>query len=205
MNSPSRGISQWMPTPGVVVTFSSPRRPLAAVGQFGARGLQLHEHVMRGAKEQVALFGEDEAAGMTVEQRDRKLLLERGDLARHRRLRQPELFAGMGEAAGLGRGVKHLELVPVHVHKSVARSHVHSAAARSGRARRENAPPRAPPCSPTLPPSPPGDRFRRRRRRRRTRPAPRSRSNAARSRHSPTASSATGRRRARSPAHGRWR
>jgi len=55
-------------------------RPLAAVGQLGARRLQLHEHVMRGAKQQVALFGENEAARMAVEQRHRELLLQRADL-----------------------------------------------------------------------------------------------------------------------------
>jgi hypothetical protein len=44
-----------------------------------ARRLQLHEHVMRGAEQQVALFGEDQSAGMAVEQRDRKLLLQRAD------------------------------------------------------------------------------------------------------------------------------
>ena len=107
-------------------------RPLAAVGEFGARRLQLHEHIVRGAKQQVALFGQNQAARMAVEQRNRKLLLQRADLPRHRRLRQPELFAGMREASRFRRGVKHLQLVPIHVGKSVARSsHDHSAAARS--------------------------------------------------------------------------
>ena len=49
-----------------------------------ARRLQLHEDVMRGAEQQVALLGEDQAAGVAVEQRDRQLLLQRRDLARHR-------------------------------------------------------------------------------------------------------------------------
>ena len=40
-----------------------------------------HEHVMRGAEQQVALLGEDQAAGMAVEQRNRELLLQRRDLA----------------------------------------------------------------------------------------------------------------------------
>ena len=89
-------------------------RPLAAVGQLGARRFQLHEHFMRGAEEQLALLGEDQAARMAVEQRDPELLLERADLPRHRRLRQAELLARMGEAAGLGGGVEDLELVPIH-------------------------------------------------------------------------------------------
>ena len=89
-------------------------RPLAAVGELGARGLQLHEHFMRRAVEQLALFGEDQPARMAVEQRDRQLAFQRRDLARHRRLRQAEPLAGMGEAAGFRGGVEHLQLVPVH-------------------------------------------------------------------------------------------
>src|SRR5258708_32951094 len=72
------------------------------------------------------------AAGMAVEQRYRELLLQRADLPRNGRLRQPELFAGMREAARFRRRVKDLQLVPIHVGKSVAGScHDHSAAARS--------------------------------------------------------------------------
>jgi hypothetical protein len=87
---------------------------LAAVGQLGACRLELHEHVVGGALQQLALLGEDEPARMAVEQRDAELLLERGDLPRYRRLRQAELLARMGEAAGLGGCVEDLELVPIH-------------------------------------------------------------------------------------------
>ena len=52
-------------------------RPLAAVGELGARGLQLHEHFVRGAVEQFALLGEDQPARMAVEQRHGKLGFER--------------------------------------------------------------------------------------------------------------------------------
>ena len=121
-----------MPSAGGVCDLEIAARPLAAVGQFGARRLQLHEHVMRGAKQQVALLGEDEAARMAMEQRDRELLLQRADLARNRRLRQAKLLAGMREAARFRRRVKYFQLVPVHIGKSVASSsHDYSAAARS--------------------------------------------------------------------------
>ena len=107
-------------------------RPLAAVGEFRPRRLQLHEHIMRGAEQQVALFGEDETARMAMEQRHRELLLQRADLPRDGRLRQAELLAGMREAARFRRRVKHLQLVPIHIGKSVAgSSHDYSAAARS--------------------------------------------------------------------------
>ena len=90
-------------------------RPFAAVGELCARRFELHEHIVRGAIEQLALLGEDQAARVAVKQRDRKLLLERAHLPRHRRLRQAKLLARVGEASGFRRGVKHLELVPVHV------------------------------------------------------------------------------------------
>ena len=112
-------------------------RLVARVGELGARRLQLHEHFVRGAIEQLALLGEDQPARMTMKQRRRKLLLQRAHLARHRRLRQPELLPRMGEAAGLGGGVENLQLVPVHVACALARLPFHSAAARvSARAAR---------------------------------------------------------------------
>jgi hypothetical protein len=88
--------------------------PLAAVGQPGAGGFELHRDVMRGAVKQFALLGEDKAAGMAMEQRNRELLLQCTHLAGNRRLRQAELRAGMGETAGFGGGVENLEFIPVH-------------------------------------------------------------------------------------------
>ena len=114
MNSPSRGVSQWMPMPGVVVTFRSPLGRSRLSVSLARADFELHEHVVGGAKQQVALLGQDQPARMAVKQRHRELLLERADLARHRRLREPELLAGVGEAAGFGGGVKDFELVPVH-------------------------------------------------------------------------------------------
>ena len=91
-----------------------PVRLLAAVGELGARRFELHQHVVRGAIEQLALLGQDEPARVAMEQRHRELLLQRADLPRHGRLREAELLTRMGEAARLGGGMKNLELVPVH-------------------------------------------------------------------------------------------
>src|SRR5262249_35697242 len=102
-------------------------RPLAAVGQLGARRFELHEHVVRRVMEELALLGQNEPARMAVEQRNAELLLERRHLPRHRRLSQAELPAGPGEAAGLGGGMETLELVPVHGHLCT-RQGLHSAA-----------------------------------------------------------------------------
>src|SRR6185312_14229330 len=55
-----------------------------------------------------------------VEERDAQALLERADLPADRRLAQIERLAGMREAAGIGNGVKHPELVPVHASLSFA-------------------------------------------------------------------------------------
>ena len=110
-------------------------RPVPAVGKLGARRFELHEHFMRGAIEHFALLGQDQAAGVPMKQRDRQFLLERADLARHGGLRQPELLAGMREAACLGGGVKYFELVPIHLHafflsQHMARGENYSAAMR---------------------------------------------------------------------------
>src|SRR4029077_15568877 len=56
----------------------------------------------------------ERAGGGAGKQQDQKLLFERADLPRHRRLRQSELLAGMGEAAGLGGGVENFQFVHIH-------------------------------------------------------------------------------------------
>src|SRR5690606_13298203 len=81
--------------------------PFPAVGELGARRLQLHEDLMRGAEEQVALLRQDQPPRMTMKQRYREFLLQRADLSRYGGLRQSELFTCVCEASGLGRGVKY--------------------------------------------------------------------------------------------------
>ena len=70
MNSPMRGASQVEPRPTVAVTLSVPlgRSLLSDSCAFGHR--QLGEDLAHRAVEQLALLGEDQAAGMAVEQRD---------------------------------------------------------------------------------------------------------------------------------------
>ena len=102
-------------------------RSLAAVGQLGARGLELHEHVVGGVMEELALFGKNKSARVSMEKRDPEFLFERRYLSRYRRLRQTELFARVGEAAGLGSGVEYFEFVPVHDRFGVQQA-LHSAA-----------------------------------------------------------------------------
>ena len=92
---------------------------LVLVGaQQRLRGIDLGGHVARGPIEQLALFGEDQAARMPMEQHDAKLFLERADLARDRRLAELQRFTGMGEAAGVRHGLEYAQLVPVHSHAS---------------------------------------------------------------------------------------
>src|SRR3974390_2536528 len=93
-------------------------RSFAAVRELCAGGLKLHEYVMGGMVKDVARLGENEAAPMAMKQRYAELLLERRDLTRDGRLRQPKLLPGMGEAARLRGGMKDLQLVPVHAHGS---------------------------------------------------------------------------------------
>jgi len=90
------------------------RGALLRVLTGGARRLELHEHVVGGAVEQLALLGEDQAAGVAVEQRNLKCLLERRNLPRDGGLAEVQRLAGMREAACLGHGVEDAQLVPVH-------------------------------------------------------------------------------------------
>src|SRR4029077_16558179 len=64
--------------------------------------------------EQLALLGEDEAARVTMEERNAEALLESADLPADRRLAEIQRLAGRGEAAGLGNRVEHPQFIPVH-------------------------------------------------------------------------------------------
>ena len=111
-----RGVSQIEPKATVVVIFERPLRPVLRFRDqaFGHR--QLGEDLARGAKQQLALLGQDQAARMAVEQRHAEAFLERADLPADRRLAEIQRLAGMGEAARLGDRVKDPQLVPIHRH-----------------------------------------------------------------------------------------
>ena len=91
-----------------------PGRLLLALGQQRLGDRQLGEHLAHGAVQRLALLGQDQAAGVAVEQRHLQRLLERRDLPRHRRLAEVQRVAGMREAAGLGHRVEDAQLVPVY-------------------------------------------------------------------------------------------
>ena len=82
-------------------------RPVLGLRQPGLDRLELHQHVMRGAEQHLALLGQHEAAGMAMEQRHADIVLQRAHLARNRRLGQAQRLGGMGERPSLRCGVKH--------------------------------------------------------------------------------------------------
>ena len=96
-----------------------PGRALAAFGEQRLRHRQLGEDLAHGPVQGLAGLGEDQAAGVPVEQRHLQRLLQRLDLARHGGLAEVQRLAGVREAAGVGDRVEHAQLVPVH---PVARS-----------------------------------------------------------------------------------
>ena len=102
-----RSVSQPAPRPTVVGDAQHAGRPVLVLGQLGLDRLELHQHVVRGAEQHLALLGQHQAARMAVEQRHADILLQRADLPRDRRLRQTQRLGGMRERAGLRRGVKH--------------------------------------------------------------------------------------------------
>ncbi len=92
-------------------------RAFRAVLQLGEEALghgELGEDLARRREQQLALLGQDEAAGMAMEQRHGEALLERADLPADRRLAEVQRLTRMGEAAGLGNRVENPQLVPVH-------------------------------------------------------------------------------------------
>ena len=109
-----RGVSQAEPKATVVVTLSGPFGRSFDFRQHRLGHGELGEDLARRAVEQLALLGQDQSARVAVEQRHAQALLERADLAAHRRLAEIQRLAGMGEAAGLGDGMEDPQLVPIH-------------------------------------------------------------------------------------------
>ena len=60
------------------------------------------------------MLGQDQPAGVAMEQRNAEAFLERADLAADRGLAEVQRFPRMGEAACLGDGMKDPQLVPIH-------------------------------------------------------------------------------------------
>ena len=89
-------------------------RPLARLDEAGAGGLEPHPHVARRPEQQVALLGQDQAAGMAVEERGLQLALEGADLPADRGLAEAEIVPGAREAASFGDRIENPDLVPIH-------------------------------------------------------------------------------------------
>ena len=85
-----RGVSQVEPKATVVVTLSGPfGRSLLSVSIASVMA-SLANTSLAVLVQKLALLGQDEAARMAVEERDGEALLERADLAAHRRLAEIE-------------------------------------------------------------------------------------------------------------------
>ena len=89
-------------------------RLLAGVDQAAAHRVELEHDVVHRAEQHFALFGQDEAAGVAMEERRAEVGFERADLAADRGLAETQRLAGVGERAGVGGRLKDAQLVPVH-------------------------------------------------------------------------------------------
>ena len=87
---------------------------LAAVPQAGLGHRQPGHDVAGDPGQDLSLFGQDQAPGVTMKEDHAQGVLQGADLTADRGLAQVEPFARMGEAAGLGDGMKDAQLVPVH-------------------------------------------------------------------------------------------
>ena len=88
-------------------------RLVGVLGQLDLDAFQLHQNFMGGAIEDFALFGEDQAAGMAMEQLDADILLQRRDLAADGRLGKVQLVGRMGERSRFRRRMENAQFVPV--------------------------------------------------------------------------------------------
>ena len=89
-------------------------RPFAAFRQLGLGHGQLGEDVTRRTIEQFTLLGQNQPAGVPMEQRHSETFLKSADLPTDRRLAKIERFPRMGETSRLGNGVEHPKFIPVH-------------------------------------------------------------------------------------------
>ncbi len=87
---------------------------LLAVLDAGAGGLEALGHGAGRIEQELALLGQDQAAGVAVEERGRERLLQPADLPADGGLRQAQRLAGMGERARVRDRVEDAQLVPVH-------------------------------------------------------------------------------------------
>ena len=98
------------------------RRLLLGVHDGDLNGVEPFDHIVRRLRQQLSLLGQNEPAGVAVEQLHAEVLLQGGDLTAHRRLAQVQHFACVREAARLCHGVEDSQFVPVHVGAPPCRS-----------------------------------------------------------------------------------
>ena len=85
-----------------------------AVADARGGGIELFRHRRGGVKQQFALFGQDQAAGVTVKEGGAQRFFQRPDLPADGRLRQVQRIARMGQRPGIRHRVEDAQLVPVH-------------------------------------------------------------------------------------------
>lgn len=107
-------------------------RLVGRLGQLHLDRFELKENVMRGAVQQFALFGQDQTAGMAMEQLDADILLQCADLAADGGLGQVQFVGRMRERSRFGSRVKNTQLVPVQWHAASPHRLYHSAATATG-------------------------------------------------------------------------
>ena len=87
---------------------------LLAVADAGGGGVEALGHGAGGIEQQFALLGQDQAAGVAVEQGGVQPLLQRADLARDGGLTEMQRIARMGQRACRRDRVKDAQFVPIH-------------------------------------------------------------------------------------------
>jgi len=87
---------------------------LTGIDETGFDLIELHENFARGAKQEFALLGQDQTAGMAMKQRNIEILLKRAYLAADSRLAHIQLFASVRKTACFGGSMEYPQFIPVH-------------------------------------------------------------------------------------------
>ena len=121
-NALSTSATRLMHRVGVAPSRTRPRSRPGEFGEFAPHRFGVGEHAARERQQRLARDRQRAAAAGAVEELGAEILLERGDLAAQRGLRQVQLLGGPGEVAEPSHLDEAAQLLEVHIHSLRASS-----------------------------------------------------------------------------------
>src|SRR5450755_2726919 len=90
-------------------------RLFPAIDETALHRVKFQHNVLDRRQKQLPLFGQDKPARMPMKKRCAEILFESADLTADGGLAQAKRFTGMSKRAGVCRGLKDTQLVPIHI------------------------------------------------------------------------------------------